>query len=98
MPDILINPLLFLAVVLLIGYFLCPHDVYILIYFLNTVVGTFIVWPLKEYMSLDKGTFGCSLDHDPRAISPAHISSPAAASARHSPSQRSPSTESSRRL
>lgn len=79
MPGILVNPLIFLALVLLIGYFVWPREKYMFIYALNIVVCTLIVWPLRQYMSLDEGTFGCSLGNNPRATKPApHLFSTAA--------------------
>jgi hypothetical protein len=63
----LVTPILFLAFVLLVGFFIWPHDAPAVFHALQTVMSTFI-WPLSEFMSLDEGTFGCLLDDMPYAV------------------------------
>jgi hypothetical protein len=63
----LLNPILFLAFVLLVGFFVWPHDAPAVFYALQTVMFTFIC-PLSEFVSLDEGIFGCLLDDMPYAV------------------------------
>lgn len=70
MPGLLVNPILFLTFALFVGFaFFWPHDPPAVFHALQTIVFTFIVWPLSDFLSLDEGTFGCSLDQDtPRVV------------------------------
>jgi hypothetical protein len=64
-----VQPVLLLALVLLIGYVVWPHDASAVFHALQTVVFTLLIWPLGDLMRLDEGTFGCLLDEDaPRVI------------------------------
>jgi hypothetical protein len=63
----LLNPILFLAFVLLVGFFVWPRDAPAVFHALQTVMFTFIC-PLSEFMSLDEGIFGCLLDDMPYAV------------------------------
>jgi hypothetical protein len=63
-PGLLLKPILFLILILLIGYFVWPHDAPAVFHALETISFTFMVWPLNEFMSLNEGTFGCLLKED----------------------------------
>jgi hypothetical protein len=69
-PGLLLNPILFLIMALLIGYFVFPRvDALAVFYVLETILLTFMVGPLNDFTSLDEGTFGCLLDNDtPRVV------------------------------
>lgn len=78
MPELFEKPLLVLAMVLITLCLLLPHDTDALIGVFHTIAIHF--WgPLKQYMSLDEGTFGCSLEDNAGATRPAHHLSTTAA-------------------
>jgi len=64
----LVNPILFLALVFLIGFFVLPHNVPAVFRAWEAVVFIIIMWPLEDFMALDEGTFGCLLDDTPYTV------------------------------
>ena len=69
MPGLPLKPTLFLALVLLIGFFILPHDAPAVFHALETILFTFMIWPLQNFILLDEGTFGCLLEADtPRFV------------------------------
>jgi hypothetical protein len=67
-PGMLVNPILFLALVLLIGYFVLPRNVPAVFRAWEAAVFTIIMWRLEDFMALDEGTFGCLLDDTPYMV------------------------------
>jgi hypothetical protein len=63
-----VNPLLFSACLLLVYFFICPHDAPAVFPALEAFVAALLIGTLPEFASLDEGTFGCLLDDTPRVL------------------------------